>query len=38
MRTHDTEMVPQLDGPVSVCSRRRIRETNQKEYENCCDT
>ena len=26
MRTHNTEMVPQLDGPISVCSRRRISE------------
>ena len=26
MRTHNTEMVPQLDGSISVCSRRRISE------------
>ena len=26
MRTCDTEMVPQLDGPISVCSRRRMSE------------
>ena len=24
MRKHDTEMVPQLDGPISVCPRRRM--------------
>ena len=26
MRTRNTEMVPQLDGPISVCSGRRISE------------
>ena len=27
MRTHNTEMVRKLDGPISVCSRRRISES-----------
>ena len=29
MRTRNTEMVPQLDGPISVCSRRRISENTR---------
>ena len=36
MRTHDTEipeMIPQLDGPISVCSRRRIAENARTEQE-----
>ena len=33
MRTHDTEMVPQLDGPMSVCSRRRMSENGRTEQE-----
>ena len=33
MRTHDTEMVPQLDGPISVCSRRRMSENVRTEQE-----
>ena len=33
MRTHNTEMIPQLDGPISVCSRRRISENARTEQE-----
>ena len=33
MRTHDTEMVPQLDGPMSVCSRRSMSENERTEQE-----
>ena len=33
MRTHDMEMVPQLDGPMSVCSRRRMSENEITEQE-----
>ena len=33
IRTHDTEMVPQLDGPISVCSRRRMSENARTEQE-----
>ena len=33
MRTCDTEMVPQLDGPMSVCSRRRMSENARAEQE-----
>ena len=33
MRTHDTEMVPQLDGPMSVCSRRRMSDNARTEQE-----
>ena len=33
MRTHDTKMVPQLDGPISVCSRRRMSENEKTEQE-----
>ena len=33
MRTRNTEMVPQLDGPISVCSRRRMSENARTEQE-----
>ena len=33
MRTCNTEMVPQLDGPISVCSRRRMSENARTEQE-----
>ena len=33
MRTHNTEMVPQLDGPMSVCTRRRMSENTRTEQE-----
>ena len=33
MRTCDTEMVPQLDGPMSVHSRRRMSENERTEQE-----
>ena len=33
MRTCDTEMIPQLDGPMSVCSRRRMSENERTEQE-----
>ena len=33
MRTHNTEMVPQLDGPISVHSRRRMPENVRTEQE-----
>ena len=33
MRTHDMEMVPQLDGPMSVHSRRRMSENERTEQE-----
>ena len=33
MRTHDMEMVPQLDGPISVRSRRRMSENARIEQE-----
>ena len=33
MRTYDTEMVPKLDGPMSVCSSRRISENERTEQE-----
>ena len=33
MRTHNTEMIPQLDGPISVCSRRRMSENARTEQE-----
>ena len=33
MRTHDKEMVPQLDGPISVCSRRRMSENERTGQE-----
>ena len=32
-RTHNTEMIPQLDGPMSVCSRRRMSENERMEQE-----
>ena len=32
-RTCSTEMIPQLDGPMSVCSRRRISENERTEQE-----
>ena len=33
MRTLDMEMVPQLDGPMSVHSRRRMSENERTEQE-----
>ena len=33
MRTHNTEMIPQLDGPMSVHSRRRILKNVRTEQE-----
>ena len=33
MRTHNTEMIPQLDGPMSVHSRRRISKNTRTEQE-----
>ena len=33
MRIHNTEMIPQLDGPISVCSRRIISENARTEQE-----
>ena len=33
IRTHTMEMIPQLDGPTSVCSRRRILENVGTEQE-----
>ena len=33
MRTCDTEMVPQLDGPIPVCCRRRMSENARTEQE-----
>ena len=33
IRTHTMEMIPQLDGPTSVCSRRRISENVGTEQE-----
>ena len=33
MRTCNTEMIPQLDGPMSVHSRRRISENARTEQE-----
>ena len=35
MRTCDTEMVPQLEGPISVHSRRRMSEKERTEQESC---
>ena len=32
-RTHSTEMIPQLDGPMSVRSRRRMLENERSEQE-----
>ena len=31
--TRRTEMIPQLDGPISVCSRERISENMRTEHE-----
>ena len=33
IRTQTVEMIPQLDGPTSVCTRRRILETVETELE-----
>ena len=33
MRTHSTEMIPQLNGPMSVHSRRRMLENERSEQE-----
>ena len=33
IRTHTTDMIPQLDGPTSVCSRRKISENARTEQE-----
>ena len=33
MRTHHTVMIPQLDGPISVHSRRIISENMRTEQE-----
>ena len=33
IRTHTMEIIPQLDGPTSVCSRRRISENARTEQE-----
>ena len=33
IRTHTMEMIPQLDGPTSVHSRRRISENARTEQE-----
>ena len=33
MRTLNTEMIPELDGPISVCSRRIISENARTEQE-----
>ena len=32
-RTHSTEMMPQVDGPMSICSRRRMSENERSEQE-----
>ena len=32
-RTHNPEMIPQLNGPMSVCSRRRMLENERMEQE-----
>ena len=33
IRTHTMDMIPQLDGPTSVCARRRISENAGTEQE-----
>ena len=33
LTTHTMEMIPQLDGPTSVCSRRRISKNARTEQE-----
>ena len=33
IRTHTTDMIPQLDGPTSVCTRRRLSENTRIEQE-----
>ena len=33
IRTHTTDMIPQLDGPTSVCTRRRLLENTRIEQE-----
>ena len=33
MRTHNTERIPQLNGPLSVCSERLIAENARTEQE-----
>ena len=33
IRTHTTDIIPQLDGPTSVCTRRRLLENTRIEQE-----
>ena len=33
IKTYTAEMIPQLDGPTSVCSRRRISENTRTKQE-----
>ena len=33
IRTHTVGMIPQLDGPTSVCARRGISENTGTEHE-----
>ena len=33
IRTHTVDMIPQLDGPTSVCARRGISENTGTEQE-----
>ena len=33
IRTHTVELIPQLDGPMSVCTRRRILDNVRTEWE-----
>ena len=33
IRTHTTDVIPQLDGPTSVCPRRRLSENTRIEQE-----
>ena len=33
IRTHTTDMIPQLDGPTSVCTRRRLSENTRIDQE-----
>ena len=33
IRTHTMDMIPQLDGPTSLCTRRRLSENTRIEQE-----
>ena len=33
IRTHTMDMIPQLDGPTSVCTRRRLSENTRIEQD-----